>query len=94
MFYAEFCPYGLRTASEGDRVMRFVTRAERDEMVERINAAHWDSVEGVCAPITRKEAAKSYRIQDFDPQNYGSGCEEVNGLRTCAGRAFFEVARK
>lgn len=91
MFYAEFCPYGLRTISEGDRVMRFLTRAERDEMVERINTAHWESIEGVCAPITRKEAARSYRVQDFDN---GGDCEEVNGLRTCAGRAFFEVTRK
>lgn len=90
MFYAEFCPYGLRTISEGDRVMRFLTRAERDEMVERINTAHWEPVEGVCAPITRKEAARSYRLQDFE----GEGSEEVRGLRTCAGRAFFEVTRK
>ena len=90
MFYAEFCPYGLRTVSEGDRVMRFLTRAERDEMVERINTANWEPVEGVCAPITRKEAARSYRLQDFE----GEGSEEVRGLRTCAGRAFFEVTRK
>lgn len=94
MFYAEFCPYGLSTISDGDKVMRFVTRAERDEMVESINAAHWDSVEDVCAPITRKEAARGYRIQDFDPQDYPSDCKEVAGLRTCAGRTFFEVTRK
>ena len=92
MFYAEFCPYGLNTLSEGDRVMQFVTRAERDEMVERINATYWDSVEGVCAPITRKEAAKSYRVQDFNPQN--RRCKEVYGLRTCANRILFEVTRK
>ena len=102
MFYAEYCPYGLRTISDCDKVMQFVTRAERDEMVQRINAAHWDSVEGVCAPITRKEAAKSYRIQDFgrEAQYYGTGCTEVRDLRhvqdprTCAGRTVFEVTRK
>lgn len=65
MFYAEYCPYGVRTISESDRVMRFATRAERDEMVERLNAAHWESVEGVCAPITRKDAARRNREKEL-----------------------------
>ena len=102
MFYAEYCPYGLRTISDGDKVMQFVTRAERDEMVERLNDANSEIIEGVCAPLTRKEADKSYRIQDFsrEAQYYGTGCTEVRYLRhvqdprTCAGRTFFEVTRK
>lgn len=90
MFYAEFCYYGLNTISEGDTLMRFETRKERDEMVERLNECNYETIEGVCAPITRKEAAKTYRVQDF-ANGY---CEEVHALRTCAGRNFFEVGRK
>lgn len=90
MFYAEFNAYGLNTISEGDTVMRFETIAERDEMVERLNSIRADIFEGVCASITRKEAAKSYRMQDFD----NGMMEEVHALRTCAGRNFFEVGRK
>ena len=90
MFYAEFCYYGLNTISEGDTLMRFETRKERDEMVERLNECNYETIEGVCAPITRKEAAKSYRMQDFD----NGMMEEVHALRTCAGRNLFEVGRK
>ena len=37
MFYAEFCPYGIHTISDGDTLMAFETREERNEMVERIH---------------------------------------------------------
>lgn len=50
MFYAEYCCYGLATISDADRVMRFETREERDEMVERLNEANYETIEGVCAP--------------------------------------------
>lgn len=64
--YAEYCPYGLRTLSrDGDRVIKFATVADRDEWVAAANAGS-DCVEGVAAPITYAEAAKTYRMQDIE----------------------------
>lgn len=59
--YAEHCPYGLRSISGGDRVIRFATAAERDAWVDRANAGS-DVVEGVAAAITLAEARKTYRM--------------------------------
>ena len=47
MYYAEFCPYGIHTISDDDTLMAFRTRNERDEMVERINAAHDECIGGM-----------------------------------------------
>ena len=57
MFYAEFCPYGIHTISDGDTLMAFETREERNEMVERINDAHSERMEGFVALVPRAPLA-------------------------------------
>lgn len=64
--YAEYAPYGLNTLSrDGDRVIKFASAADRNEWVAAANADS-DCVEGVAAPITYAEAAKTYRMQDIE----------------------------
>lgn len=91
-YYAEFCPYGLNSISDGDRLMVFDSAEERDEMVERLNKCDGNRhiVEGVACAITRKEASRIYRLQDFGTEYE----REVYGLRTCENRCFFEVGSK
>lgn len=89
-FYAEMCPYGANSISASDTLMIFCTETERDEMVERINAASSGHLEGCARAITRKDARSLYRTQDIG----GEGQREVYGLRTCYDRPFFEVGCK
>ncbi len=91
-WYAEHCPYGLNTVSEGNTLMVFGTAEERDEMVERLNGldANLHIVEGVARAITRKEAAETYRTQDLGTEHE----REVPQLRTCHDRRVFEVGSK
>lgn len=89
-YYAEYCPYGLNSLSSDDRLMVFETAEERDEMVERLNSIHYERIEGVAHCVTRKEAAKRYRVQDLCTWYE----REVYGLRTCANRCFFEIGSK
>lgn len=86
-YYAEWCPRGVNTMSEGDTLMVFQTEAERDEMVERLNAAEHYRPEGVARAILLKDAKSLYRIHDIGTEHE----REVDGLRTSAGRPFFEV---
>lgn len=90
MFYAEFCPYGIRIISDDDTLMAFDTREERDEMVERINDAHSERVEGCAAAVTTREVAHRYNLKDFDNGNN----DEVPYLRTFRGKCFFEIHHK
>lgn len=90
-WYAEYAPYGLRTLSDGNTLMVFETKEERDEMVERLNGMYTYHVEGVARAITRKEASEEYRTQDLNDHEHKL---EVNGIHTCAGRCFFEVGTK
>lgn len=92
MFYAEFCPFGTRTISEGDTLMAFDTREERDEMVDRIN----DDVDIDCRaqPVTTREVAHRYDIRKFRDDPWGIYCHEVDGLRTCKGKPFFEITHR
>lgn len=84
MFYAEFCPCGITTISRYDTLMQFETKRERDEMVERINSAD-------CAmraqEVTTREVAHRYNLNDFK----GERCREVNGLKTCDNKYFWEI---
>ena len=89
-FLAEYCPYGCNSMSSGDTLMYFATAEERDEMVERINAANPEHIDGCARAITRKDAASLYRLQDLGTEYE----REVSGLKTCAGRSFFEVGCK
>lgn len=89
-YYAEYCVYGVNTICESDTLMIFDTKEERDEMVERLNILHYDSVAGVARAITRKDAASLYRLQDIGTEYE----REVAHVRTCAGRNFFEVGSK
>lgn len=66
MFYAEFCPCGITTISEGDTLMGFDTREERDEMVERINADVDIEARGDRAQaVTVREVAHRYDVRKF-----------------------------
>lgn len=88
MFYAEWHEYGNDTISAGDTLMRFCTREERDEMVERLNGIH---DEDVCAVVTTREVAHRYDVRDFGDADKR---DEVQGVRTCAGRCFWEIGHR
>lgn len=90
MFYAEFCPYGTRTISDGDTLMQFDTREERDEMVERLNGMNFEQTDGVAAAVTTREARHRYNLNDFNNGNNS----EVPRLRTFKGCCFFEIHHK
>ena len=90
MFYAEFCPYGISTISGGDALMAFDTREERDEMVDRINDAHSEMVDGCAVAVTTREVAHRYNFKDF----WNDNASEVPYLRTCKGKRFFEIRQK
>lgn len=90
MFYAEFHPYGINTISDGDTLMAFDTREERDEMVERINDAHSERMDGCAIAVTTREVAHRYNFNDFRNDN----ASEVYYLRTCKGKCFFEINHK
>lgn len=90
MFYAEFCPYGIHTISDGDTLMAFDTREERDEMVDRINDAPSEITESYADAVTRREVAHRYNFDDFRNGN----ASEVPHLRTCKGKCFFEISHK
>lgn len=90
MFYAEFYPYGINAISDGDTLMAFETREERDEMVKRINDAHSERAEGCAAAVTTREVAHRYNFNDFRNDN----AAEVQFLRTCKGRCFSEIHHK
>lgn len=87
MFYAEFCPCGIEKSSHYDTLMKFETRRERDEMIERLNSA-------VCAKraqeVTTREAAHRYNLNDFN----GMRCREVKGLKTCDNKYFWEIPHR
>lgn len=82
MYYAEFCPYGIHTISDDDTLMAFETRKERDEMVERINADALNHPEGYAAPVTTREVAHKYNLNDFRTDR----AHEVPHIRTCDNR--------
>lgn len=90
MFYAEFCPYGTRTISDDDTLMAFDTREERDEMVDRINDAHSETIEGCAEAVTTRDVAHRYNFNDFRNGN----ASEVPYLRTCHGKCFSEIHHK
>lgn len=82
MFYAEYLPYGTNSISDGDTLMRFETRRERDEMVERLNHT--------TKAVTTREVSHRYNLKDF----YGDRCREVWGLKTCDNKNFFEIPHR
>ncbi len=88
MFYAEFCPYGIKTISCDNTLMQFKTKRERDEMVERINSADF-SIRAEA--VTTREVAHRYNFRDFFN---GDRCREVNGLKTCDNRCFWEIPHR
>lgn len=90
MFYAEFCPRGINTIADGDMLMQFETKRERDEMVERINAAHYDKPEGAAQAVTRRDVAHRYNFNDFNSER----CREVYGLKTCCDKYFWEIPHR
>lgn len=79
MFYAEYLPWGTNSISYEDTLMRFETKRERDEMVERLNS--------MAQAVTTREIAHRYNLKDF----YGDRCREVYGLKTCDNKHFFEI---
>lgn len=95
MFYLEFCPFGTKTISDGDTLMGFDTREERDEMVERINAVvDIEAMDDRAQAVTVREVSHRYDVRKFRDDPWGTYCHEVNGLRTCKGKPFFEVSHR
>ena len=94
IFYAIYQPYGCWTGSSRDTLMRFDTAAERDELVHRINNAHYDKPEGVCRPMTARDASYAFDLSKFDDDPYGDTCRELNGVRTRANRSVFEIRQR
>ena len=90
MFYAEFCPYGINSISNGDTLMAFDTRKERNEMVNRINEANSWNIDGCAVAVTTREVSHRYNLNDFSNGN----ASEVPHLRTCNGKRFFEIRHK
>lgn len=93
-FYAIYQPYGCWTGSSRDALMRFDTAAERDELVHRINDAHYDKPEGVCRPMTARDASYAFDLSKFDDDPYGDTCTELNGVRTRANHSVFEIRQR
>lgn len=88
MFYAEFAPRGVGRESDDDRLMGFLEREERDDIVRRINEAHWADGVGACArPLSAYDAERRYDLCGF----WDDRSSEVRGLRTCMGRSFDEI---
>lgn len=95
MYYAEFCPSGTKTISDGDTLMGFDTREERDEMVDRINAVvDIEAMDDRAQAVTVREVSHRYDIRKFRDDPWGIYCHEVNGLRTCKGKPFFEISHR
>lgn len=71
-----------------DSLMRFESREERDEMVERLNDCHDEIADGVCRAVTTREVAHRYNFADF---RNGDRCREVSHIRTCSRKPFDEI---
>lgn len=89
-YYAEFCPYGIKTLSQEDTLMCFDSREERDEMVERINEVEDNRAQAV----TVRDVAHRYDVRKFRNDPFCDYCHEVNGMRTCKGKPFFEISHR
>lgn len=95
MFYAEFCPSGTKTISDCDTLMGFDTREERDEIVDRINAVvDIEASDDRAQAVTVREVSHRYDIRKFRDDPWWIYCHEVNGLRTCKGKPFFEISHR
>lgn len=88
-YYAEFCQYGSKVISDGDTLMRFETREERNEIVKRINKTNQFTDEKAIA-VTLSSFSHCYDVRKFDTDE----CDEVYGMRTCTGRPFFEIRHR
>lgn len=64
-YYAEFCKYGSKVISDGDRLMRFKTREEHDEIVKRINETNQSTDEKAIA-VTLSSVSHRYNVRKFD----------------------------
>lgn len=71
-YYAEFCQYGSKVISDGDTLMRFETREERDEIVKRINETNQSTDEKAIA-VTLSSVNHRYDVRKFDTDE----CDEV-----------------
>lgn len=90
-YYAEYRAYGVNVTSEADTLMRFETREERDEMVSLINCLRGEEL---ALSVTTREVERRYDLRKFVDDPWGIYCHEVDGLRTCAGRTFFEICQR
>lgn len=88
-YYAEFCEYGSKVISDGDTLMRFETREERDEIVKRINETNTE-LDDKAIPVALSSVSHRYDVRKFDTDE----CDEVYGMRTCSGRPFFEIRHR
>lgn len=87
-YYALYLAYS-DAISEYDTLMRFETKEERAEMVERINDTH-EAIHPHAFEVTTREVRHRFPIQRFCNDPWHEYWDEVQDLRTCAGRSFFE----
>ena len=88
-YYAEFHLFDNLPDGDAlqDKLMRFESREERDDMVERINYAHM--CESTRA-VTLADVSHKYNVQDFY-----NGDKFTEGYpRTCHNKIYIEIAPK
>lgn len=81
-YYAIFCKDGhtrFNTNPVGAEVMQFATKADRADMVERINKAHSMYVNEAAWPITSKEAATHVNLRTYFDNSHEEACHASNG---------------
>lgn len=44
--------------------------------------------------VTVREVSHRYDIRKFRDDKFGDYCHEVNGVRTCNGKPFFEISHR
>lgn len=85
-FYADYRPNRVLNPSLNDRLMRFESREERDNMIEVINNANNNII--VACEVKITHVGGKYNVRDFDN---GDKCTE-GYPKTCHNKIYFEIA--
>lgn len=87
MAYYAIYQFNKHSISERDRLMRFETKLERDEMIERINNAHTHTHASATTALNEQYR---FPIRKFYNDPWSEYVNEVQHLKTCCNRNFFE----
>lgn len=91
MFYAEYCPYGTDTISDCNALLRFATKAERDDAVERINDG---SDNDLAIAVTTRSIAHCYNVNDFSNPDIAYRFDLCEIDTTCSGNEIYAIPYK